>query len=169
MPYIKTVAPGTHIFIDSNIFVLAAFNTDALGQTCLELLERIKRGEVLGFTATCVVSEVVHRFMVKEAQDHLGLTSRETVAYLQTHPEFVRTLKRHLGVASNIRKLKVDILPLTVKDLHASKVARSDYGLLANDSLIVGVMRGNKVRHLATHDAGFLRVPQLQVWMPGGA
>ncbi|NJP04188.1 MAG: hypothetical protein HC837_00440 [Chloroflexaceae bacterium] len=38
---------------------------------------------------------------------------------------------------------------------------------VANDSLIVGVMRGHKLHSLATHDGGFLRVPTLSVWMPG--
>jgi predicted nucleic acid-binding protein len=53
-----------------------------------------------------------------------------------------------------------------VKDLHTSKAVRRDYGLLVNDSLIVAVMRNHKLRHLATHDSGFLRVSGMQVWMP---
>lgn len=167
MPQVKTLARNTPVFIDSNIFILAALHSGVLGQTSLDFLNWVKNGELQGFTATCVVSEVTHRFMVKEAQNTLGRSSAETVAYLQQHPEYVRTLKRHLSVASNIGRLNVDILPVIVKDLHASKTARSTYGLLANDSLIVGVMHGQKLRYLATHDSGFLRVPSLAVWMPG--
>lgn len=167
MPRVTTIAIGTRIFIDSNIFLLAALSTNKLGQSSEELLERIKQGELQGFTATFVVSEVTHRSMVKEAQEDLGLTARETVDYLQAHPDYVRTLRSHLNIASNIGKLKVDILPVTVKDLHTSKASRSNYGLLTNDSLIVGVMHNHKLFHLATHDHGFLRVPSLKVWMPG--
>jgi predicted nucleic acid-binding protein len=168
MSRIATLPAATDIFIDSNIFVLATHATGPLGQACKALLERVRHGELQGYTSTLVTAEVIHRFLVKEAQDQMGFaSSRETVEHLQQHPETVRRFRQHIGVASEMRQMQVDILPVTVKDLHASKAARADHGLLANDSLIVGVMRGRKLRHLATHDSGFLRVPSLAVWMPG--
>jgi predicted nucleic acid-binding protein len=114
-----------------------------------------------------VVAEVTHRVMVNEAREQLNLSARETVEQLQQQTDLVRSLTRHLTVASDIGKAGVDILPLTVKDLHASKAYRRDYSLLTNDSLILAVMRNNKLRHLASHDSGFKSVPGLQLWMPG--
>lgn len=157
---------GTAVFIDANIFVLAS-SAGSLGLQCQELLNRVRQGLVQGFTASFVVAEVTHRVMVNEARQQLQRSARETVEYLQQNPAFVRSLTRHLTVASDIGKAGVDILPLTVKDLHASKVYRRDYGLLTNDSLIVAVMRNHKLRHLASHDGGFDQVPGLQLWNPG--
>jgi predicted nucleic acid-binding protein len=153
------------IFIDTNILVLAG-GEGRLAQQCRDFLNRVRQREVAGFTATFVAAEVTHRVMVKEARERLGLSSAETVEYLQRHPDMVRTLSRHLQVASDIGKANIDILPLMVKDLHASKMPRREYGLLTNDSLIVAVMRNHKLRHLATYDSGFLRVSGLEVWMP---
>jgi predicted nucleic acid-binding protein len=66
----------------------------------------------------------------------------------------------------DIGKANIDILPLTVRELHASKTPRREYGLLTNDSLIIAVMRNHKLRHLVTYDSGFLRVSGIQAWMP---
>jgi predicted nucleic acid-binding protein len=157
---------GTTVFIDANIFVLAG-STGAIGIQCQELLSRVRQGLVQAFTATFVIAEVTHRVMVNEARDQLQRSARETVEYLQQNPAFIRSLMRHLAVASDIGQTGVDILPLTVKNLHASKAYRRDYGLLTNDSLIVAVMRNQKLRHLASHDGGFDRVSGLQLWSPG--
>lgn len=154
------------VFIDTNIFVLAG-STGPIGLQCLAFLERVRQGLVQGFTATFVVAEVTHRIMVHEARQQLQHPARETIEYLQQNPTFVRSLTRHLTVASDIGKAGVDIFPLTVKDLHASKAYRRDYGLLTNDSLIVAVMRNHKLRDLASHDGGFDRVPGLHLWNPG--
>jgi predicted nucleic acid-binding protein len=168
MNSLRRVPDGTAIFIDANIFVLAGA-TGALAEACRGLLTRVRQQQLQGFTATFVVAEVTHRVMVNEARERLNLSARETVEQLQQQPDLVRSLTRHLTVASDIGKAGVDILPLTVKDLHASKTYRRDYGLLTNDSLILAVMRNNKLRHLASHDSGFTSVPGLQLWMPGVA
>ena len=157
---------GVAVFVDANILTLAITGTGALSQWCQQFLDRTRSRELTGYTATIVVAEVIHRVIVAEARQHLGLSSRDTVQYLQRDPSLVQQLRGHLRVASDVRNLGLDILPLTVKDLHASKAARANHGLLANDSLIVGVMHNRKLRNLATHDSGFAQVPQLQVWMP---
>lgn len=166
MKSLNALPDGTSIFLDANILVLARAE-GPLADTCHTFLDRVRQRQIQGFTATFVVAEVVHRVMVNEAREQLRLPARETVEYLQQHPEFVRQLTRHLGVASDIGKANIFIHPLTVKDLHASKTVRRNNGLLTNDSLIVAVMRSQKLRHLATHDAAFDRVPGLQVWGPG--
>jgi len=69
-------------------------------------------------------------------------------------------------VDSKIYHLGVEILPVSYKDLHHSKRVRQQYGLLTNDSLIVAVMQRHCLRHLATHDRDFARLPTLHVWQP---
>jgi len=160
------IPPRTRVFVDASIFVLYYSDQGPLGQACRDFLVRTTRLELQGFTSVSVVAETIHRVMVAEGAEKLALASRETVEYLQTHPAVVRQLTRHLMVASDIHRLGIDILPMTYKDLHGSKGVRATFGLMTNDSLIVAVMRTNKLRHLATHDAGFARVTGLQVWRP---
>jgi predicted nucleic acid-binding protein len=162
MKKLSAIPHGTSVFVDTNILVLAGAE-GKLAQQCRDFLNQVRERQVAGFTTALVVAEVTHRVMVKAAREHLGLSSVETVEYLQRHPDLVRTLSRHLRVASDIGKANIDILPLTVKDLHASKTPRREYGLLTNDSLIIAVMCNHKLRHLATYDRGFLRVRGLQV------
>lgn len=167
MRSLANLPPHSNVFVDANIFAIAYSHQGNLGTPARDFLERTKRKEIQGFTSTFVVAEVVHRVMVAEAQEQLNLPSRVIVEHLQQHPELVRSLTQHLGVASDIRKVNINILPLTVKDLHASKIVRTNHGLLTNDSLIVAVMRGHKLRHLVSHDAAFDQVAGLTVWGPG--
>lgn len=139
-----------------------------LGQLCTEFLTRTASGELKGFTSTLVISETIHKVMVSEAAKLLRLSSSaRTIEYLQKHPKTVQQLKRHLQVASDVyRGLGIKSLPVTYKELHTSKNIRSNWGLMTNDSLIVAVMQMNKLQNLATHDAGFARVPSIQVFRP---
>jgi predicted nucleic acid-binding protein len=157
---------GTRVFVDTNIFALYYIDQGALGQSCRDFLIRTTRQEIVGFTSVSVVADTIHRVIVAEAAAQLSLSSQKTVEHLQKHPEIIRKLTRHLTVASDIHRLGIDILALTYKELHSSKSIRANFGLMANDSLIVAVMRTHKLRHLVTHDAGFARVTGLQVWRP---
>jgi predicted nucleic acid-binding protein len=52
------------------------------------------------------------------------------------------------------------------RDLHTSKQYREEYGLMVNDSLIVAVMKREKIQHLATNDTDFERIPDIAVRVP---
>lgn len=119
-----------------------------------------------GFTSPLVAAEVTHRVLVAEAVVLLKLSSRETIEYLQKHPDVVRQLRRHLTIASDMRRMGMNILPLTYKELHHSKTIRTKFGLMTNDSLIVAVMQQHKLTDLATNDTGFTQVSGIQIWRP---
>jgi predicted nucleic acid-binding protein len=57
-------------------------------------------------------------------------------------------------------------LPLTYRDLHNSRQFRDEQGLMTNDSIIVAVMKREKIQFLATNDADFERVPGIAVRTP---
>lgn len=166
MRNLAQVPSGTQVFIDTNILVLYYLDQEPLKQVCLEFLERIQSKEIQGFTSAIAVAELTHRMMIIEARTHLSLPASQIVQYLESHPLIIQQLTRHLSVASDISRMNINILPVTYKELHASKSARSKFGLLTNDSLIVAVMRAHKLRHLATQDAAFDRVEGIQVWSP---
>ena len=62
--------------------------------------------------------------------------------------------------------LPVNILSAGYRDLHASRQARERDGLLTNDSLLVAVMRRERLRYLATNDADFERIASIRVCLP---
>jgi predicted nucleic acid-binding protein len=130
-------------------------------------MERSAKGEVRAITSTIVVAEALHRMMIVEAVEKRGFdTAREAAEYLQNHPDFVKTLKKHLPVPSDLARMKIDIKPVDHVDLHNSKRVRRDHGFMTNDSLVLAVMKRYKVIHLATNDRDFERVPDIKVWAP---
>jgi predicted nucleic acid-binding protein len=105
--------------------------------------------------------------MIVETVEKQGFsTSREAVEYLQSHPDFVKTLKKPLPIPSDLARMGVDIQPVSHVELHSSKRYRRDYGFMTNDSLVLAVMKRHKVIHLATNDQDFERVPDIKVWTP---
>jgi predicted nucleic acid-binding protein len=58
---------GAAVFVDANTLVYHFQPHPALGAACTDLVERIERQELAGFTSTHVLSEVAHRLMTLEA------------------------------------------------------------------------------------------------------
>jgi predicted nucleic acid-binding protein len=63
--------------------------------------------------------------------------------------------------------MRLDKLPdgVTVF-VDASRWARQNYGLMANDSLIIAFMHKHRIRHLITNDSDFEQIPDIKVWLP---
>lgn len=163
----KDVPTGARIFLDANVMVYHFTQTHPLSSDCTHLMERSAKEDVQATTSAIVVSEVLHRMMVVEAVEKQGFgTAREAVEYLQGHPNFVKTLSKHLAVPSDLARMGVDIKPVDHIDLHSSKRFRRDLGFLTNDSLVLAVMKRHKVSHLATNDRDFERAPDIKVWEP---
>ena len=78
----------------------------------------------------------------------------------------VRQLSQHLDISSLLRRFNIDIRPLTHVHLHAAKRFRRDYGLMANDSLLVGFMITERISHLVSNDGDFSRIPEITLWTP---
>jgi predicted nucleic acid-binding protein len=163
---LSALPAGTHVFVDTNIFVFYYTYQGELQQASREFLKRTASDVLHGFTSALVAAEVIHRVLVAEAAEQLALSSRETIEYLQKHPQLVKQLTRHLAVPSDMRRMGMDILPLTHQELHRSKAIRSTSGLLTNDSLMVATMQRHKIADLATNDTGFARVAGRRVWRP---
>jgi len=104
--------------------------------------------------------------MMVEATKELKLAPKNLANYLKTHPKIVRQLKEHLNIPSFLAQLKVNILPLSHIHHHHAKRFRQEYGVMADDSLILGLMKAEKIHYLATNDRDFRRVKEIVVWEP---
>ena len=161
---LKDLPASAKVFVDANLFTYYLTGKDDLAQACAAFFQRTVRGEIEALTV--VAMEVTHRAILQEASEHSDLRGPELIKFLKTHPDVLKGQTRHRDVASIIYRLGIRIESVTYVHVHASRVVRQEYGLMANDSLIIAFMQKHHIRHLATNDKDFERIPGIQVWLP---
>lgn len=153
---------------DANVFVYALTPQSQSHASCRDLLDRSARGSVQLFTTIAVVADVHHRAMVLEVLTRgQAQRSADAVALLKNQPTLITQLTRYPSILRDLRQARVNVVELTYRDLHASRVFREQYGLMVNDSLIVAVLQRERIQFLATNDVDFERVPNIAVRVPG--
>ena len=83
---------GDRVFIDANIFI---YHFGGRSLECKALLERCARRDLLGYTSTPVLAEVLHRRMVAEAIAQGLVTARTAVRKLGETPGMVKQLTQY--------------------------------------------------------------------------
>jgi predicted nucleic acid-binding protein len=164
---LRDIPASASVMLDANVLVYALTPQSQFHTSCRELLERGAGGTLSLFTSVSVTADVLHRAMVLEllAQGQ-AQRSAEAVALLKQRPDVVQQLTRYRTILRDLRQARVDILPLTYRDLHANRVFPEQHGLMVNDSLIVAVMQRERLELLATNDRDFERIPGLAVRVP---
>jgi len=161
------IPAGIDVFADANVLSYYFLRVMPFYELCDPLFRKAARREINLHTSVGVAADVVHRAMVSEAIVRFDLQPGEQVPFLKAHPEVVKQLEKYKSVPGWFTQARVDILPVTYREIHNSKQFRDDYGLLTNDSIILAVMARYKITHLATNDRDFRRVPGIRVWKPG--
>lgn len=161
------IPSGASVLADANVLVYTFTPQSQFHLSCRTVLERSARGTLHLFASVAIVADVLHRAMVLEvlAQGQ-AQRSAEAVALLKRQPTLVTQLTQHRTILRDLRQARVDILPLSYRDLHASRVVCERYGLMVNDSLIVAVLQRERIQFLATNDPDFERVPNIAVRVP---
>ena len=86
------LALGASDFLDANT-LLYHFTAEAqFGAACTDLVERVERQDLAGFTATHVVSEVAHRMMTIEVSLRFGRPFAGIVGWMKQNPTEVQQL-----------------------------------------------------------------------------
>jgi predicted nucleic acid-binding protein len=157
---------GAAVFIDANIFVYHFGPHAVFAPTCTDLLERITRQELQGFTCASVLSDVAHRLMALEARAVLKRTSPGIGNYLKTHPAEIQKLSRFRQAILDIPGFRVQLLPTLPTLVETATALSQHHGLLSGDALLVAVMQHHGLANLASADADFDRVPGLTRYAP---
>jgi len=157
---------GSTVCADANILVYHFTQVEPLSKASTTFLERGLREQIRIVTTPQMVSDVVHRVMMLEARLRFQVPPRKLVGYLKQYPDAVRQLTGHLDIPGLLCRFKVDICPLTHIHLHEATRFRRDYGLMANDSLLLGLIVTERIQHLASNDHDFRRVPDVTLWVP---
>jgi predicted nucleic acid-binding protein len=156
---------GESIFLDANPLVYHFAPHPTLGPACTQLVERIEKQELVGYTSTHVLSEVAHHLMTLEAAALCGWTSK-VVQHLKQQPTTIQKLTTFRQAVEKVPKIGIQVLTIP-PDLVATAAALSQsHGLLSNDALLVAVMQAHGLTNLASHDDDFDRVPGLKRYAP---
>jgi predicted nucleic acid-binding protein len=153
------LAVGSSVFVDSNVLIYHFAPDPALGPACSQLIDRIRKQELSGFTATPMVTEMAHRLMTIEAMQTHGYPAQGIVRRLKRHPQDVQGLSGFRRAVEEIPQLGIQVLTVTPHLLAAGAGLSQQIGLLTSDALLIAVMREHGLSNLASHDADFDRVP----------
>lgn len=160
------IPDGARIFADANILSYALSTIEPFHRLTMPLLERSARQEIEVLTSSFQAAHVVHRAMVVEARHRYELSSRDVVPYLKKHPDAVRSLTRYKEIPGEFSRVRIRILDVTYREIHASKQFRDDYGLLTDDSITLAVMHRQSLTDLVSNDEDFKRVRGIRLWTP---
>ena len=161
-----SIPQGSRLFLDANTLVYY-FTADLhYGVACLQLIDRIARREIQGFTSAHVVSDVAHRIMTLEAMHAFSLPAKGIAAHLRQSPTVVQKLTRFRQAVDLVAPMGIQIVPLDHALVSAAAAHSQQCGLLTGDALIIAVMEHYRLTELASNDGDFDRVPGITRYAP---
>lgn len=159
---------GTRVFVDTNIFDLHFRGKSA---TCTALMSRIATGDVEAYVNTQILSDLLHKMMMAEAEKK-GYITKRNASKLKYKLSIDRTINSQLidyqTNFENLLAIGIKVLRISRKTLVETKLERSNYGLMTGDSLHLGTMNRHTIRldNIVTQDGDFEHIPGLIVWKP---
>jgi predicted nucleic acid-binding protein len=163
---LRDIPPGTHCFVDANIFYYHLVETAPLSEECSNFFERVEKQEVIASTSSVAVAEAVHKVMLAEAVARHGLDRAGLPHRLQRHRQQIASLTEHAKVTALVRALTIHVEPVTLTTLERATTVSSSFQLLTNDALTVAVMEHLGLKDLATNDENFDTLTSITVWKP---
>lgn len=168
MPDLAALPDGTSVFVDTNIFDL---HYRGKSVTCSAFMTRVARGEIVAYVNTQVLSDLLHKLMLAEAQAK-GIIAKRQASILKERFKADRTIAGRLtdyqSHFEDTLAIGLKVFRITRELLVETKLERITHCLLTGDSIHVGNMnRHNQpITDIATHDGDFGHIPGLTVWEP---
>jgi predicted nucleic acid-binding protein len=67
------IPTDSQVFLDTNVLLYAITEHPRFGLWCDALLDRIQRGEVVGYISVLVLNELIHKLIIGEVAQKVGL------------------------------------------------------------------------------------------------
>jgi predicted nucleic acid-binding protein len=160
------LAAGDAVFLDANILIYHCTLDPQHGPACTNLLDRIGRGELTGFTSTHLLTEVAHRLMTLEAARLLGKPQGSMAKFLKGHLAEIQRLTGFHQAIQDLCAGNLNLLMIPTRLIPLMTGLSRQIGLLSNDALTVAVMQANGLTKIASNDPDFDRVPGLTRYAP---
>ncbi len=155
---------GTKVYIDANIFLFSAFNHPQFGHPCRDFLTRIEE-EGTGYVSDLTLNEVFHKLMIAEVSKILRVKPSDALSRIKWEPEVISRLEVLWEEMELIENSGINMLPPQKLFPDFVDISRK-FNLTATDAMIVGIMKKNDIKDIATNDRDFERVDFLRVWKP---
>lgn len=176
MPDLNDLPKGTRVFVDTNIFDYAL---SGKSRSCASFLERVALREVRAYVNTQVLSDTMHKLMIKEAFAK-RLITKATAGYLKECITQDRTkaaqLVEYQQQFEDLLSIGLRVVPITTRLLIETKTERAVNALMTSDSIHLGTMKRCQVNgrdaplaDIVTNDADFALIAGITVWRPQDA
>lgn len=152
---LEKIHRGERVYIDANIFHLYLRGPESIKKQCKSFIERIKRGEIVGYTSVLVLDEFIYRMLLKlievdYKENPIEVLRREKFDIVKKYSGLIGGfLKKIL----NITNLK--IFPVALEDIIHAFTILSEVGLLPRDAIHLAIMYKNDIKALASMDSDF--------------
>jgi predicted nucleic acid-binding protein len=158
------------IFIDANIFLYHAFNTN---NDAVDFLQKVESSSFKASTSSLVLEEVFFKLLMQSASNFIEKVTVEKVKSVlrdDTRREAIlKPLAEYRKYIEILEDAGMKVFDLMGKDVLAATEASGRHNLLVADAAHLAVMERKKIDHLASGDRDFAVVPDITVWSPSPA
>ncbi|MHB8565542.1 MAG: type II toxin-antitoxin system VapC family toxin [Nitrososphaerales archaeon] len=163
--HLSKLPKGKSVFLDANIFHFYLRGPEELRKTCVSLLERIDKGENIGFTSSLVLDEVMYKILLKRIEDKhqknpLSVIQKSFEEIGAQSPEVRKALNVIVGIQS------LNVLSVERYHLEISVDYMEKYSVLPRDAIHLSVMKSIGCTDMASADGDFDRVSDINRWTP---
>lgn len=157
---------GRSCFIDASCLYYCFVGPSPMTAHCVDLLRRVRSGEISVICTTGVLVDMLHKVMCAEVVARFSRPRAGLLSWLKDHPECIGRLEQHHAALTVLGESGVRVIPMTQELAVAAVQVGREEKLLMGDALIVAAMRREGLMDLVTNDDDFDRVARLRVWKP---
>lgn len=164
---LSSIPSGTSVFIDANIFLYEIFDDPVFGESSYDFMKKVESGELIGYTSTLVLDEVLFKMILMETSNKLDVPMKNAVSFLKKHPDKLAVLRiswENIEKIQNMDNLRIlGVSPAIFKDsVEISKASK----LLPHDATHAAAAKSMNIRDIATNDEDFERMGFFHIWRP---
>ncbi|MFV2069627.1 MAG: type II toxin-antitoxin system VapC family toxin [Pirellulales bacterium] len=152
---------GESLFLDANTLVYHFSAHPIFGPACGQLMARIEKQAIIGYTSTQLLSNVAHRLMTIEASAAFGWPFAGIATRLKRHHSEIPQLAQFRAAIESAANSEIRVLTIPSHLIARAAAISQQFELLSDDALVVALMQEHGLTHLASYDADFDRVPSL--------
>jgi predicted nucleic acid-binding protein len=155
------------IFIDANIFLHHAFDTNPAS---VEFLKVVESSNLKAYTSALVIEEITFKLIMQSASNFLEKVTLNNVKILlkdaKTKEKVFKPIIEYRGYLDMLKDFGLVVLDLTDKDMAAAIPKAKAYGLVAADAAHLAVMERKDIVHMASSDSDFQAANHITLWSP---
>lgn len=155
------------VFIDANIFLHHAFDTNAVS---VNFLKNVEFFSLKAYTSALVFEEVTFKLIMQSASNFLkNVTLKNVKALLNDSKNIEKIFKpveEYRGYLNTLKDFGLIVLDLTDNDMVVALKKAKTYGLITADAAHIAVMERKRITNIATSDNDFKVVDSITLWTP---